>query len=245
MQLAYRGVIAPTQEAMLEVADIARDGVSNDVGETGGYITFQQLTTTANYYGQQTQYVYSWGQLDQLVNFQEPVTVLLDNTVLQPRQYPNDPGWNAHHFILLTSTQIDQNRYSSDPLSYYIGSPYFYTEYSTRQASANLGNLQAQALVPLDTTPEPPPVETLMLMEDWQLRAWVLSDLYQWAGIPYNAEDPTSQGWVDALREGKYLGRPRTTGRNYGEGEDAGVWVEFDHGLLVARARDGATSWKG
>lgn len=249
MQLAYRGVIPPTQDAMLEVADIARDGISDDRGETGGYITYQQLTNVANYYGQQTQFIYSWEQLDLTIQQNEPVTVLLDNTVLQPRQYPVSPGWNAHHFILLTGEgDPDGQRWSSDPLSYYIGGPYFYTEPSTRQGVANLGGFgqsPGQCLVPLDVQPTPPPKEQIMLMEDWQIRTWVLADLYQWAGIPYNPDDPTSQGWVNALRDGKYLGRPRTTGRSYGEGEEAGVWAEFDYGVLMARARDGATSWTG
>jgi hypothetical protein len=249
MQLAHRGAIPPTQDAMLEVADIARDGVSNDVGETGGYITYQQLTMVANYYGQQTQYIYDWGALDQAIRNGEPVTVLLDNTVLQPRQYPVSPGWNAHHFILLTSDQQDDgNRYSSDPLSYYVGSPYFYTEDTTRWGINNLGGLgtsPGQSLVPSDVTPEPPPVEYIMLMEDWQVRAWVLSDLYQWAGISYNPDAGTAQAWVLALRDGVYLGRPRTEERSYGEGEGAGCWIEFDNGVLMFRFSDGAWSVRG
>jgi len=232
---------------MLEVADIARDGLSNNVGETGGYITFQQLTMVAGYYGQQTQYLYDWAGVNRAIDQQEPVTILLDNTALVPRQYPLSPGWTAHHFILLTASppDVDPNRYSSDPLSYYIGSPYFYTEASTRQASANLGNVQAQSLVPLDVTPEPPPPERIMLMEDWQIRAWVLSDLYQWAGLPYNPDSGTAQGWVLALRGGTYLGRPRTEERAYGEGDQAGVWVEYDHGVLFFRLSDGSWSVTG
>jgi uncharacterized protein YvpB len=241
MTLAYRGVIAPTQEAMLECADIARDGLSNDVGETGGYTTFNQLAMVASWYGQATWWPTSWSQIEESILRQEPVIILLDNRVLQPRQYPNDANWAANHFILLTATE-DVNRYSSDPLSYYVGAPYFYTEASTKQAVANVGGVQALALVPLELPPEP---EKLMLMEDWQLKAWVLADLYNWAGVPYNPESGTAQGWVDALREGVYLGRPRTGERPYGQGEDAGVWIEFDSGVLLYRARDGKASWTG
>jgi hypothetical protein len=250
MQLANRGVIPATQDAMLEVADIARDGVSDNRGETGGYITYNQLTMVANMYGQQTQYVYNWDELNQKVRQGEPVTVLLDNTVLTPRQYPVSSGWNAHHFILLTSNEEeDGNTYSSDPLSYYIGGPYFYTTGSTKQGINNLGGLSTspgQCLVPLDgPPPEPPPKEQIMLMEDWQIKNWVLSDLYQWAGIPYNPEAGTAQAWVLALRDGVYLGRPRTEERGYGEGDMAGCWVEFDHGVLFFRFSDGQYSVRG
>ena len=241
MTLAYRGVIPATQEAMLECADIARDGLSNDTGETGGYTTLNQLAMVAGWYGQAAWWPTSWGQIEDSITRQEPVIVLLDNRVLEPRQYPNDPNWAANHFILLTATE-DVNRYSNDPLSYYVAGPYFYTEASTEQGVANVGGLQALALVPLELPPEP---ETLMLMEDWQLKAWVLADLYSWAGIPYNPESGTAQGWVQALRDGHYLGRPRTDERPYGAGEDAGVWVEYDGGVLLYRLRDGQASWKG
>lgn len=246
MTLADRGVIPPTQEAMLQVADIARDGSLNNVGLTGGYINFQQLAMAAGWYGQSVTWIYSWESIDYSIQNEESVILLLDNIPLQPRQYPVSPSWNAHHFILITSTDIDSNRYSSDPLSYYVQGPSFYTEHSTRQGVANLGAVQAMALQPLDRPPPPQPEpEKIMLMEDWQIRLWVLNDLYAWAGIPYNPDDPTSQGWVNALRAGHYLGRPRTTGRAYGEGDQAGVWAEFDYGVLWARASDGATSWTG
>ena len=61
----------------------------------------------------------------------------------------------------------------------------------------------------------------------------------------YNPDAGTSQGWVDALRAGTYLGRPRTGERVYGEGGDIGVWMEFDYGCLFYRLSDGKASWKG
>jgi hypothetical protein len=87
--------------------------------------------------------------------------------------------------------------------------------------------------------------EVVMLLEDWQVRSWILADLYAWAGIEYNPESGTAQGWVNALREGTYLGRPRTGERSYGEGDSAGVWVEYDHGVLTYRLSDGEWSVTG
>jgi hypothetical protein len=92
---------------------------------------------------------------------------------------------------------------------------------------------------------QPVPPEVVMILTDWQLRNWVMPDLWAWAGIPYNPESGTAQGWVEALRAGHYLGRPRTDERAYGEGDEAGVWVEFESGLLVYRISDGEASWTG
>ena len=49
MQLAHMGVIPATQAAMLQVADITRDGSLNTVGLTGGYVNFQQLAMAAGW----------------------------------------------------------------------------------------------------------------------------------------------------------------------------------------------------
>jgi hypothetical protein len=93
---------------------------------------------------------------------------------------------------------------------------------------------------------QPIPPEVVMLLEDWQVIGWVLSDLYKWAGIELNQDSGTAKSWVLALREGTYLGRPRTGERQYGGGtDDEGVWVEYDHGVLWYRLRDGAWSVTG
>jgi hypothetical protein len=103
----------------------------------------------------------------------------------------------------------------------------------------------ATALV-LAESQQPIPPEVVMLLEDWQVVGWVLSDLYKWAGIELNPESGTAKSWVLALREGTYLGRPRTGERQYGGGtDDEGVWVEYDHGCLWYRLRDGAWSVTG
>ena len=214
MTLAYRGVIAPTQEAMLEVADLARDGISDDRGETGGYTTFAQLAMVARWYGQDCSWYGSWADVDDAIAHDEPVIILLDNRVLQPRQYPQNAAWNANHFILLTSADTDDgHRYSNDPLSYFVQGPYFYTEASTRAAGASLGGVQAISLTPLDRPPEPPPIPTpeqAMAMTDWQLINFVLGPLYQWAGLEseFNPGSGLAKTWVAALRAGVYAGRP-------------------------------------
>jgi hypothetical protein len=90
-----------------------------------------------------------------------------------------------------------------------------------------------------------PPPEAVMVLTDWQIANWIMPELWNWAGIPYNPESGTSRGWIAALRDGHYLGRPRTAERPYGEGDDAGVWVEYENGLGVYRLRDDQYSWTG
>lgn len=102
----------------------------------------------------------------------------------------------------------------------------------------------ASALV-LAEGQQPIPPETVMLLEDWQVKGWILSTLYEWAGIEYNPDSGTAQAWVDFLRKGTYLGRPRTGERAYGSGDQAGVWQEYDYGCLFYRLSDGQSSITG
>lgn len=252
MALAHRGVIAPTQDAMLEVADIARDGLSDDRGTTGGYTTLHQLAQVAGWYGQSTWAPRSWADVGASVERQEPVIVLLNNRVLQPRQYPNTSAWAAMHFVLITSTAEGPNRFSSDPLSYYVGGPSFYTEAATRQGVADTQGFNALALTPLPEVlpPAPPTPEEVASMSDWQLINFVLQPLYEWAGLAdeFNPKAGLTKTWVAALRAGVYAGRPRTGERHYGSEDgknpDEGVWAEFDHRVLIYK-HDGTMSWNG
>lgn len=80
-----------------------------------------------------------------------------------------------------------------------------------------------------------------MLLEGWQLKGWVLADLYQQAGVPFNPESATANAWCDELHRGVYRGRPRG---NEHAIED-GVWQEFEAGVVIWRQSDGAVSWNG
>ena len=80
-------------------------------------------------------------------------------------------------------------------------------------------------------------------MSDWQLTNYVLAQLYEWAGIPFNPEGGIPKTWVAALREGVYCGRPRTDDRPYGEPLE-GWWSEFESRVLIYKA-DGTMSWNG
>jgi murein DD-endopeptidase MepM/ murein hydrolase activator NlpD len=86
-----------------------------------------------------------------------------------------------------------------------------------------------------------PPEVVTMLLDGWQLKGWVLADLYQQAGVPYNPESATANAWCDELHRGVYRGRPR------GEEHpiEDGVWQEFQYGVCVWRASNGAISWNG
>ena len=104
---------------------------------------------------------------------------------------------------------------------------------------------QAATALVLADGGQPIPPETVKMLEDWQLAGWVMAQLWQWAGIPFNPEAGTTKAWIKFLREGTYLGRPRTEERPYGEGDEAGVWVEHDYGCLFYRTRDGQSSITG
>ena len=90
----------------------------------------------------------------------------------------------------------------------------------------------------------PIPPEVVEAMSDWELTNYVLAQLYEWAGIPFNPEGGMAKTWVAALRANVYAGRPRTDDRVYGEGDGKGWWAEFDHRVLIYN-RDGSMSWTG
>jgi hypothetical protein len=92
---------------------------------------------------------------------------------------------------------------------------------------------------------QPPPLEVVEAMNDWQLLNWVLPTLYEWAGLKdeYNPEGGIQKTWVAALRAGQYPGRPRTGDRAFGDPTE-GWWAEFESGLLIFK-RDGTMSWTG
>jgi hypothetical protein len=92
---------------------------------------------------------------------------------------------------------------------------------------------------------QPIPPEVVVMLSDWEMLNWVMPDLWQWAGVPYNPESLTSKAWLEELRQGRYRGRPRTDDRRYGEGDGRGHWAEFDLGVCVTRSDSGEWSWHG
>ncbi len=150
MLLAARGVIPPTYEAMLECADRARDGVSNDVGMTGGYTTFQELANVAASYGCATTMLYAWDAVKASLDAGEGVILLVDNTVLTPREYPISPAFNANHFITVTGYLTESSMApTNDPLAVDYN-PGEYAYWSVQAGATNVGGVQGLALVPLE-----------------------------------------------------------------------------------------------
>ena len=92
---------------------------------------------------------------------------------------------------------------------------------------------------------QPIPPEVVEVLSDWECLNWILGPLYKQAGIDYNPDSGTAKAWVDRLRDGHYVGRPRSAEQPYGEAGEAGVWVEFDRGVCLYRLRDGQVSWNG
>jgi hypothetical protein len=89
------------------------------------------------------------------------------------------------------------------------------------------------------------PPEDVAMLQDWQVSSWILGPLYAAAGIDFNPQSGTALAWVKSLRDGVYRGRPRTAEHPYGEGDQRGVWVEFELGTVLYRLSDAAVSWKG
>lgn len=257
MALAWRGVIPPTPAAMLEVADIARDGLSNDVGETGGYTTLGQLARVASWYGQQTVWCSSWEAVGGSLDAGEPVIVLLDNRLLQPRQYPRGAAFDAHHFILLTGyDDAGFERPSSDPLSVAPRAPSVYLEATVQAAVRGVGGAQGLALAPLERPPdpgssagpaEPMPPEVYAMLNGAQ-RAAVQAALWGAFWDPAQADWAIPKAWRNEWASGRYRGRPLAPEQDVPASEDRppGRFMAFELGVCCWLEGGGdATSWNG
>ena len=126
--------------------------------------------------------------------------------------------------------QTDRNRWPSEP-----------HQLDWARAHFSLPRPEGRYFVVVPPKPSPPEVPDMKLLEDWQVKGWVLADLYQQAGVPFNPDAATATAWVSELREGRYRGRP--CGPEHAI--EGGVWQEFDFGAVVWRASDGALSWEG
>lgn len=229
MLLAARGVISPTYESMLECADIARDGVSDDVGETGGYTTLRQLADVAAWYGQETVLLGSWAAVKGSLDAGEGVILLVDNTVLTPREYPVSPAFNASHFITLCGYVVETGMLpTNDPLAIDY-TPGEYAYWSVQAGATNVGGVQGLALVPLEQ-PEGIAMDTTP-----QERA-AMAPYFSQLGVPFNTETAIGQRACLAYKRGETRGP--AIGQEYPAVEGDGTAVtrqDFTAGSAVAK----------
>jgi hypothetical protein len=136
--LAANGACEPTPETMFRIADRTRDGILDGKGRQGGYVEFADLMAEAKRYGYDSWWLNNVGAIDAaLIDGRQPVLILVDNTVLTPRQYPVAPAFNARHFILLTGIEGD-DYLVGDPLSL-AKAPGRYTRNSVQRGAKAVG----------------------------------------------------------------------------------------------------------
>jgi Peptidase_C39 like family len=237
MLLAARGAIPATQEAMWECADLARDGVSDDVGMEGGYTTFQQLASVAASYGCPTTMLYSWDAVRGSLDAGEGVVLLVDNTVLAPREYPVSPAFNAMHFITLTGYATETGTApTNDPLAVDYG-PGEYYYWSVQAGATDAGGVQGLALVPLA-------VEDSIPMETTAAERAAMKPYFDQLGQDCNMETMLMGRACLAFKRGESRG-PATSGEYPAATPDgqASVRQNFSAGIAEARQKaDG--SWE-
>ena len=153
--LAGYGRIEPTQEAMLQ---ITREEHNIDGRGLTAYTDFRDAVLVSQQHGVDAEQIWSWEAVYAALDAAEPVMLLLDNSVLRPRRYPEGASWNAHHFLLLTGYDT-YNFFVNDPLVYPDLSPAVYTIPSVLAGVAGVGGVQAvvfhrPADVPAETLQE-------------------------------------------------------------------------------------------
>ena len=219
----------------------------------GGYTTLAQLAWVASWYGQPTTWVSSWEALTASLDAQEPVIVLLDNRLLQPRQYPRGPAFDATHFILLTGyDDAGFERPSSDPLSVTPHGPSVYLEATVQAAVRGVGGAQGLALAPLEQPPpgppDPPMPPEVYAMLNGAQRAAVQAALWGAFWDPAQAEWAIPKAWRSEWASGRYRGRPLAPEQPIPASEDrpGGRFMAFELGVCCWLEGGGdATSWNG
>jgi uncharacterized protein YvpB len=156
MCLARMGAVSADQAGMHRVADVMRDGAEDGRGiHAGTYTTFQQMDAAAAHFGHAGHLIYSWDEVFATMDRGQPVILLVDNTVLEPRQYPRYDGWQAHHFIVLGGYDAD-NFQVNDPLDWF-GEHWtcLYSGQSVRAGAAAVGGVYGFALAGPPPAPDP------------------------------------------------------------------------------------------
>lgn len=239
MLLAARGAIPATQEAMWECADRARDGVSDDVGMEGGYTTFQQLASVAASYGCPTVMLWSWDAVRGSLDAGEGVVLLVDNTVLAPREYPVSPAFNAMHFITLTGyAAATSTAPTNDPLAVDYG-PGEYYYWSVQAGATNAGGVQGLALVPLA-------VEDSIPMETTAQERAAMKPYFDQLGQDCNTETALMQRACLAYKRGESRG-PALSGEYPATAPDGAAVTrqDFTAGKAEAKRLGDGTWWTG
>lgn len=190
MLLAAAGLIEPSHEAMHRAADYIRDGVYDGNWNAGTKTDFPGMQAlTLREHGTPSTILRTWQDVWARLDQGQPVILLVDNSVLQPRQYPATEAFNAHHFIVLTGWDAERYRVN-DPLNLQQV-PGDYTLQSIERGVMNVGGVYALALdVPVPTVPtnEEPPVseEDRQIVAACRARslnsAQEVHDLCDWSG---------------------------------------------------------------
>jgi hypothetical protein len=148
MLLAYDGHIGADRASMHSVADYMRDRYYDGDWWLGTYTDFGMMRwLVEDVYGVTLREQPSWAAIDVALDEGRPVILLLDNSVLQPRQYQATAAFNAHHFIVLTGRDVARGVYAvNDPLAVYAPGPGAYTADSLHRATALVGGVYAVTL---------------------------------------------------------------------------------------------------
>ena len=141
MALAYNGHAAATRTVMHRVAEEIR----RVPWHAGTYTNFTQMREAARRFTIAHRELSDWEDVWATLGSGQPILILLDNALLEPRQYPRSPAFNAHHFVILAG-YTDDDLHVADPLSIHTHGVVTYTRASVTAAVAAVGGVQALAI---------------------------------------------------------------------------------------------------
>lgn len=143
MLLAHDGLVPATREAMHRVADYVRDGYYDGDWWLGTYTDYPMMRgLVEREYDRRTRVLTAWGDVTAALDAGRPVMLLLDNVPLEPRQYPRNAAWNAHHFIVVRGYG-GGFFWVNDPLAYWVPGPGSYTDETVHEGVRRVGGVHA------------------------------------------------------------------------------------------------------
>lgn len=246
MAVLYNRLVPFSPTVMHRIAEEIRQAPWH----AGTYTNFQQMRSLAHRYKVAYRDIFSWEAVSGALDVGQPVIILVDNTKLQPRQYPV-PGFAGAHFITLTGYD-DEGFFVNDPLRVFGRPAEGPGTYSRQSVAAGAASVRAQqridsAVLAIAIDRVPPPEAEKAITEEESMIPISDADLEQYlnqAGHPVNMDTSLIKRACLAYRRGETRG-PAISGEypaQAADGRDV-IRQKFSAGIAEYDPASGEVSW--
>ncbi len=246
MAVLYNRLVPLGPAVMHRIAE----GIRQAPWHAGTYTNFQQMRSLAHRYKVAYRDIFSWEAVTGSLDVGQPVIILVDNTKLQPRQYPI-AGFAGAHFITLTGYD-DESFFVNDPLRVFGRPEQGPGTYTRQSVAAGVASVRAQqgiasAVLAIAIDRVAPPEAEKVITEEEAMIPISDADLQQYlnqAGQRVNMETALVKRACLAHRRGETRG-PALSGEyaaRTADGRDV-IRQKFTAGIAEYNPASGEVSW--